>query len=197
MTQTILILTGAYALVAVMLALLLIVARLPLTLKIGATLATAALVPLTLHAIEDLRGIPSESALPPFFKLHWARVVDPNPLRNEPGSVFLWVEELDAENYPSGLPRAYRLAYDPALVNKVEVAMGKIAAGEEVAGSISDVPTAEQPTGEELAEEVAELGAPVDGRMAGNGVGERITDFDAANLTFGEQEAPVTPEKPD
>lgn len=62
-------------------------------------------------------------------------MVEPNPLLGEKGKVFLWLKELDAENDPSGHPRAYQLTYDPDPVPKVEVAMGKIAAGDSVAVS--------------------------------------------------------------
>lgn len=193
MTITLLTLTGAYALVAALLAYLLILSRLPVPLKALATLACAALIPFTLNGFSELRGLPSDELPPPAFKLHWARVVEPNPLLGEKGNVFLWLEELDAENYPSGHPRAYQLAYDPDLVAKVEVAMGKIAAGESVAGTINEEPTIEAGTADELAAEVKEgarSGAPNSGS-----VGERFYQFDPSMLTFGEAAAPVTPEK--
>lgn len=129
------------------------------------------------------------------FKLHWARVVEPNVLMKEKGHIFLWIEELDEKNYPSGLPRAYALAYDPELVKEVEVAMGKIQDGEEVAGTITDEVTAEAEgdTAESLAEQIKEGARPA-GPNSGS-VGERFFDFDASMLTFGEAPAPVTPEK--
>ena len=194
MTITLLTLTGAYAMVAALLAYLLILSRLPAVLKVLATLACAALIPFTLNGFSELRGLPSDELPPPAFKLHWARVVEPNPLLGEKGNVFLWLEELDAENYPSGHPRAYQLAYDPDLVKKVEVAMGKIQDGEEVSGTISDQPTEEiTDTAEALAEAVKE-GLRPSGPNSG-AVGERYFEFDPAMLTFGEAAAPITPSK--
>lgn len=194
MTMTILLLAGAYALVAGVLLLILISSRMPMALKALATLATAALIPWTYYAIGELRGLPTDSEPPAHFKLHWARVVEPNLLMKEKGHIFLWIEELDDLNFPSGLPRAYALAYDPDLVKKVEVAMGKIQDGEEVAGTISDQANESQDaTAEELAEEVKE-GTRRAGPNSG-AVGERYFDFDASMLTFGEAPPPITPEK--
>ena len=138
----------------------------------------------------------SDSEPPARFKLHWARVVEPNLLMKEKGHVFLWVEELDDQNFPLGMPRAYALAYDPDLVKKVEVAMGKIKGGEEVAGTVTDDASAEEgadATAEDLAREVAE-GTRTAGPSSGE-VGERYFDFDASMLTFGEAPAPITPDK--
>lgn len=194
MTQTILLLAGAYALVTAFLVLILISSRLPAVLKALATLAAAILIPWTYQEIGELRGLPTDSEPPRFFKLHWARVVEPNLLMKEKGRVFLWIEELDELNFPSGLPRAYALAYDPELVKKVEIAMGKIQDGEEVAGSISDAAGEEgQETAEALSEEVAE-GMRAEGQSSG-AVGGRYFDFDPSMLSFEEVPAPITPEK--
>ena len=194
MTLTILLLAGAYALVAAVLLLILISARVPIALKALATLATAALIPWTYHAIGELRGLPTDSEPPAYFRLHWARVVEPNLLMKEKGHIFLWIEELDDQNFPSGLPRAYALAYDPELVKKVEVAMGKIQDGEEVSGTISDQPTEKaSDTAEALAQKIKDGTRPM-GPNSGS-VGERYFDFDPSMLTFGEAAAPITPDK--
>ena len=194
MTVTILMMAGAYALVAALLLLILISARVNLALKALATIATAALIPWTYHSIGELRGLPTDSEPPAHFKLHWARVVEPNLLMKEKGHVFMWLEALDDRNFPSGIPRAYGLAYDAELVKKVEVAMGKIKDGEEVAGTISEKPTEDMAdTAEALAEKVKDGGRPA-GPNSGS-VGERSFDFDAAMLTFGEAPAPITPDK--
>jgi len=195
-TLTILTLAGALALIAAMLAVLLVAARLPIALKIGATILTALLVPLTFQAVSELRGLPTDAPPPKAFKLHWARVLEPNPLRRDPGRVFLWLEELDEMNFPLGTPRAYALPYDPNLVRKVEAAMGKIAKGEEVAGTISDEPTQEMSPAEELAEEVSEEGERVGGPQNG-APGSRFFGFEASEIVFSEAAAPITPAKGD
>jgi hypothetical protein len=193
-TGWILVLAGSYGLVAALLCWLLIASRAHLAVKLLSTAATACLVVLSYVAIGELRGLPTDAPPPPFFKLHWARIVEPNPLMKEPGHIFLWLEALDAENYPSGHPRAYQLPYDPDLVRKVEVAMGKIQDGEEVAGTISDSTTEIADTAEELAGEAVE-GATQKGPSA-NQIGDRGYQFDPSSLTFGTAPAPITPEKP-
>jgi len=194
MTVTILLMAGAYALVAALLLVILIAAAVPLALKALATVATCAMVLWTYHSIGELRGLPTDGQPPAHFKLHWARVVEPNLLMKESGHVFLWLEALDDKNYPSGTPRAYALAYNPDLVKKVEVAMGKIKDGEEVSGIINEVPTEDaSDTAEALAQKVLEGSRP-NGPNSGS-VGERYFNFDPAMLTFGEAAAPVTPEK--
>jgi hypothetical protein len=67
--------------------------------------------------------------LPARFQLLWARSVEPNRASGEPGAVHLWVEELDADNFPSGVPRAYRRPYSTALARKVESARSEISNG--------------------------------------------------------------------
>ncbi|MCB1518114.1 MAG: hypothetical protein KDJ19_10930 [Hyphomicrobiaceae bacterium] len=194
MTFTILTFAGAYALLAALLAFILLSARLHPVIKLVAAAATAVLMTLTYIDIGELRGLPSDSPLPNAFKLHWARVVEPNQLHNEPGHVFLWVEALDQDNYPSGVPRAYQLPYDPELVKKVEVAMGKITAGESIAGKVdADVPQQDD-TAEELALQVQAQSRPTQDQSTQ--AGERYLKFDPANLAFGEMPAPVTPDKP-
>ena len=194
MTVTILLTSGAYALVAALLLMILLATRLPFALKALATVATCGMILWTYQAIGDLRGLPTDSEPPARFKLHWARVVEPNLLMKEKGHVFMWLEELDEKNFPTGMPRAYALAYDPELVKKVEVAMGKIQDGEEVAGTITDQPSEEiTETAEALAEKVKE-GLRPSGPNSG-AVGERYFEFDPAMLTFGEAAAPITPGK--
>jgi hypothetical protein len=194
MTVTILLISGAYALVAALLLLIVLATRIPFVMKALATVATCGMILWTYQAIGELRGLPTDSEPPARFKLHWARVVEPNLLMKEKGHVFLWLEELDELNFPSGLPRAYTLAYDPDLVKKVQVAMGKIQDGEEVSGTISDEATQEVPdTAEVLSEKVKEGSRP-SGPNSGE-VGERYFEFDPSMLTFGEAAVPITPSK--
>jgi hypothetical protein len=189
-TGTILVLTAAYALVGILLVLVLLGARVPLLLRGIAAVATAGLMVLTYRGIGELRGLPSDAPPPKLFRLHWARIVEPDKLSGDPGSVFLWLEELDAQNYPSGLPRAHRLPYSRELAESVETALVAISEGEEVGGEVADDVT-EEDTGERLQAEVGE-------RQAGTAevaVGERFLRFDFGEITFGAVPAPVTPEK--
>lgn len=195
MTFTILTLTAAYALVASLLAYLLLLARLHWLFKAAATLSVVALIPLTFVGVGELRGLPSDGDIPDSFRMLWAQVVEPNPLRGEDGHVFLWVQRLDAENYPLGQPRAYQLPYSEDLEIKVNEAMGKIAQGEDIQGRVDAEKALPEATAEALAQEIeAEV---KDGRPGGSsGVGERISSFEPSMLTFAPEAAPITPTKP-
>lgn len=194
MTFTILSLTAAYALVAALLAYVLLLSRLHWLFKVLATTATVALIPLTFNGVGELRGLPSDGPIPFSFRMLWAQVIEPNLLQSEKGHVFLWLQTLDADNFPVGQPRAYQLPYSDDLKIKVGEAMAKIAQGEQIQGTIDVEKALPEETAEALAQEI-EAGM-VDGRPGGAGtVGERVFDFEADMLTFGVEAAPVTPEK--
>lgn len=196
MTVTILTLTAAYALVASLLAYLLLLSRLHWVFKGLATLSVVALIPLTFFGVGELRGLPSDGDIPDSFRMLWAQVIEPNPLHGEKGHVFLWVQRLDADNYPVGLPRAYQLPYSGDLELKVNEAMGKIAQGEEIQGMVDAEKALPEATSEALAQEVEE--GLTEGRPGGGSstVGERILNFDPSMLTFAPEAAPITPSKP-
>ncbi len=128
MTFTILSLTAAYALVAALLAYVLLLARLHWFFKVLATVATVVLIPLTFNGIGELRGLPSDGPIPASFRMLWAQVTEPNLQLKEKGNVFLWLQTLDASNFPLGQPRAYQLPYSDDLKIKVN-ANGKPGAG--------------------------------------------------------------------
>jgi hypothetical protein len=194
-TFTILSLTAAYALVAALLAYVLLLSRLHWVFKALATVATVVLIPLTFNGVGELRGLPSDGPIPSSFRMLWAQVVEPAPLQDEKGHVFLWLQTLDADNFPLGQPRAYQLPYSDDLKVKVSEAMGKIAKGEQIQGTIDAKKALPEGTAEDLAQEIQ--GAKITGRPGGAAtVGERVFQFEAGMLTFTEEAAPVTPEKP-
>jgi hypothetical protein len=195
MTFMIVSLTAAYALVVALLAYLLVLSRLHWVFKVLATVATVALIPLTFYGIGELRGLPTDGQIPVSFRMLWAEVSEPNPMKSDKGNVFLWLQTLDADNFPSGQPRAYELPYSDDLKIKVSDAMGKIAQGEQIQGKIDAKKALPEATAEDLAKEIQT--GKLNGKPGGSGtVGERIYQFEAAMLTFTEEAAPVTPEKP-
>lgn len=195
MTFTILSLTTAYALVASLLAYLLLLSRLHWLFKGLATVATVALIPLTFHSVGELRGLPSDGPIPSSFRMLWAEIVEPNLLQGEDGRVFLWLQALDSENYPVGQPRAYRLPFSEDLRVKISEALGEIAQGEDIQGTVDAEEVLPEATAEALAQEIeAESVSAQPGGSAS--VGERVFQFEPSMLTFGSAEAPVTPSKP-
>lgn len=192
MTVTILTLSFAYAMVLAAVVGIFVMQRRRAVLGIAAALLSAGLFVVTYFGIGELRGLPSDSPLPPFFKLLWARVIEPNKMADEPGRIFMWVEELDKDNYPVGVPRAYIVPYSNDLVHQVDAALAQIQDGEQVAGTTEQAEEAED-TAERLAEEAArrQQGGPDAGT-----VGDKVLRMDFEGLQFMPLPAPVTPEKP-
>lgn len=195
MTFIILSLTAAYALVASLLAYLVLLSRLHWLFKSLATVATIALIPLTFHGVGELRGLPSDGPLPSSFRMLWAEIVEPNLLQGENGRVFLWLQTLDRDNYPVGQPRAYQLPFSEDLRIKIHEAMGGIAQGEDIQGTVDTEEALPEATAEALAQAIE--ADSVTGQPGGSAsVGERVFQFDPLMLTFGAAQAPATPSKP-
>ncbi|WP_375414933.1 hypothetical protein [uncultured Bradyrhizobium sp.] len=129
----------AYTLLAALLLVIALRASIPWPLKIAVALVTGAFYCLAFFRTEGLPGWSAVAPLPAQFQLLWARVVEPNPLDQDPGAVHVWVEEMDAANLPSGQPRAYRLPYSPALARKVEAAREQILKGHPIGGRAVDI----------------------------------------------------------
>lgn len=127
-----------YALLGALLLLVLVYARLPWPAKAVAVVVTSAFYIVSFTAAQGLLGWATEDKLPPSFKLLQARIVDPHTVDGDPGSVYLWVEALDDDNRPSGVPRAYRLPYTDALAEKTHAAENQIAAGHPQGGRAAD-----------------------------------------------------------
>ena len=195
MTFTIVSLSAAYALVVALLAYLLVLSRLHWVFKVLATVATASLIPLTFYGIGELRGLPTDGPIPVSFRMLWAEVSEPDPIKSDKGNVFLWLQTLDADNFPLGQPRAYQLPYSDDLKIKVNDAMGKIAQGEQIQGTVDAKKVLPKTTAEDLAKQI-QTGKVNNNPGGSETVGERIFQFAPAMLTFSQEAAPVTPSKP-
>lgn len=191
MTFVIIALAASFAVLISLLIIAVLSSRLPTLVRGLLTLLAIGLMFVTYWGIAEIRGLPSDTAPPELFRMHWARIVEPNKISGENGSIFLWIEELDEDNYPTGLPRAHQLPYTPELADAIETALAAIASGEEVAGEIAEG-AAEISTAEQLALEMtAEQNAQTNTSM-----GERVISIDFGDIRFGALPAPVTPEKP-
>ena len=132
-----------YALLGALLLLVLVYARLPWPAKAFAVVVTSAFYIVSFTAAHGLLGWATQNRLPPSFKLLQARIVDPHTVDGDSGSVYLWVEALDDDNRPSGVPRAYRIPYSDALAEKAQHAADQIAAGHPQGGRAADFGTGE------------------------------------------------------
>jgi hypothetical protein len=132
-----------YAVLGVLLLLGVTRARLPWLVKAGAIMVTSTFYVLVFFRTQGLLGWATPHALPARFQLLWARTVEPDLAENVPGAVYLWLEELDDANLPSGEPRAYRLPYSTALAHKAETARSEIMKGHPQGGRALDFGTGE------------------------------------------------------
>ena len=136
-------LSVSYALIGALLLVVLVYARLPWPAKALAVVVTSVFYVVSFNGTRGLLGWASQDRLPASFKLLRARIVDPHTVEGDPGSVYLWVEALDEDNRPSGVPRAYRLPYSDALAEKTHAAENQIAAGHPQGGRAADFGTGE------------------------------------------------------
>ena len=91
-------------------------------------------------ASKSLLGWPATgAALPAKFQLLWSRVVEPDVKMGAKGAIYLWVEEVDENNVPSGLPRSYRLPYSLKLAERSLKARDEIMAGHPQEGEANDM----------------------------------------------------------
>ena len=87
-------------------------------------------------AVTSLLGFPTLANIPERFSLVATRTVEPNKANGDPGAIYLWVEQLNDKNVPSGLPISHRLGYTEELAETVNEAQKRRNAGESVEGSL-------------------------------------------------------------
>jgi len=136
-------LSVSYALIGALLLVVIVYARLPWPVKALAVVVTSTFYVVSFVATRGLLGWASVDRLPQSFKLLQARIVDPHTVEGDSGSIYLWVEALDEDNRPSGVPRAYRLPYSDALAEKTHTAENQIASGHAQGGRAADFGTGE------------------------------------------------------
>jgi hypothetical protein len=153
LTDVIIWLSIAYALLGVLLLVVCVFARIPWPVKAAAIVLTSAFYVVSFFATRGLLGWPSTDPLPPKFKLLGARIVEPHSLEGDPGAIHLWVEALDDDNFPSGVPRAYRLPYDAHLAERTEAAVRASANGVPQGGRTADFGTGQGGNAEATARE--------------------------------------------
>lgn len=136
--SVVLTLSISYALIGALLLVVLVYARLPWQAKAVAVVVTSAFYIVSFIGARGLLGWATIDRLPASFKLLQVRIVEPHTLEGDRGSIYLWVETLDDDNRPSGVPRAYRLAYTERLAQKSDKAAGELAAGRPQGGRAAD-----------------------------------------------------------
>jgi hypothetical protein len=196
--SVVLALTIAYALIGALLLALLVYARLPWPAKAAAIAVTSSFYLVSFFGARGLLGWSSPDPLPPRFKLLHARIVEPHSLEGEPGAIHLWVEALDDDNRPSGVPRAYRLPYNAKLAEKTEKAISASAEGRPQGGRTADSGTGDGG----VAEEATRLVTPSTITTTGGGDPSTGSPLDPSfahgenqSISFGQLPLPLMPKK--
>jgi hypothetical protein len=164
--------------------------------KAGATVVVFWLWFTTYVSVAALVGWPTTESPPVNFQLHWSKIVEPNQFNQDPGAIYLWLEALDENNVPNGVPRSFVLPYDDQLADQLLQANDKIKEGEEVAGTAETI-VGDPDEEEELdpAEEDEEKQAGQRPDDAGGGFLPENFDPELLTLTFQDMPEIVQPDK--
>ncbi len=130
-------LVAAYVTVAVLLLSLNLTSLWRWWVKAAAIVVTTAFFAATWYGVNGLMGWPTTQKLPPRFSLVWTVISEPSKRLKNPGAIYVWADELDGNNVPSGRPRSYQLAYTDGLARKIAAAQEKREHGQEVMGVVS------------------------------------------------------------
>jgi hypothetical protein len=147
MTPTLIAISAAYAVLGVLLLSVGLTSRLRWWIKAAAIVVTSVFFVEAFFATKGLLGWPGSGRLPARFQLLWTRVVEPDPKIHDAGSIFLWVEEVDENNVPTGTPRSYRLPYTKPMADKSLKARDEIMSGNPQEGTADDLTENETPPG--------------------------------------------------
>lgn len=135
-TVTIIEIVIAYIVIAVLLLSMNLTSRWRWWIKAGAIVVTGVFFGYTYLSILGILGWPTNDTPPERFALLATRIVEPDRISGSPGMIYLWLEELDENNIPSGRPRSYGLTFTSEFARAVGMAQDLLANGEEVEGSI-------------------------------------------------------------
>jgi hypothetical protein len=139
MTPILIAISAAYVIMGVLVLSVGLGSRYVWWLKAGAIVIASVFFVEIFFASKGLLGWPGAGKLPPKFQLLWSRVVEPDPKMSSPGAIYLWVEEVDENNVPSGVPRSYRLPYSLKLAERTLKARDEIMSGNPQEGVADDL----------------------------------------------------------
>jgi len=139
MTTTLLAISAAYVVLSVLLLAVGLIAPIRWWVKAVAIVVSSIFFVEVFFTSKGLMGWPGTDRLPARFQLLWTRVVEPDPKLRDPGSIFFWVEEVDANDVPVGVPRSYRLPYSKPLADRSLKARDEIMSGNPQEGTADDL----------------------------------------------------------
>jgi len=136
-----------------------------------------------------LLGWPTDTELPGHFQVLWAQVEEPDKFTGEDGAIYMWLDELDEYNIPSGVPRAHQLPYTDRLAEAVLEVTDQIQEGMDVAG------TAEMFDEKELVDKEALEDVEDGDDRSGGRFDVDVFPDDHQVIQFEEMPAPILPDK--
>lgn len=139
MTSTLLAISAAYVVVCLLLLTLVLSSRFAWWVKATVIVVTSLFFVEVFFATKGLLGWPRAGQLPARFQLLWVRVVEPDLKNANPGAIYLWIEEVDENNVPDGVPRSYRLPYSRPLADRTAKARDEIMNGKPQQGLADDL----------------------------------------------------------
>ena len=83
------------------------------------------------NALQDYLGWPAPSGIPQNFEMISSFTVEPDLKNDEPGSIFIWVRDLDSDRL---LPRSFRLPYQQQQHRQVDDTLRRQQQGERFVG---------------------------------------------------------------
>ena len=179
MLTTVLAISAAYVVLGVLLLVMGLKAPLHWRWKALAIVVSCVFFVNVFFETRSLLGWPGTGKLPGNFQLLWVRVVEPDKRIADPGAIYMWVEEIDANNVPVGVPRSYRLPYSRSLADKTQKAREQIVAGNPQAGSADNFAGDDQPQVSREAAEGGEQNRNVEGAALDSMEGLQRLDIDA------------------
>lgn len=143
MTTTVLAISAAYVVLGVLLLTLGLGSRFAWWIKAAAIVVTSIFFVEMFFATKDLLGWPRNGQLPARFQLLWVRVIEPDLKSSNPGAIYLWIEEVDENNVPDGVPRSYRVPFSRPLADRAAKARDEIMSGKPQQGLAQDLDSTE------------------------------------------------------
>jgi hypothetical protein len=196
MTATLIAISAAYVVMGALLLSVGLISPVRWCVKAAAIVLTSVFFVESFFAAKSLLGWPGTGRLPARFQLLWTRVVEPDPKLHDAGSIFMWVEEVDENNVPTGTPRSYRLGYSKPLEEKVLKARDEIMSGNPQEGTAEDIDENQATPGN-----IANLPENPNQSQTASPNNLDLTKLGAApdymqNVVFKPMPAPVGPPKP-
>jgi hypothetical protein len=193
MTGIVLAVSIAYMVIGVLLLSMNLTSRFAWWIKASVIVVTCGFFIEVFFATKGLLGWPGTGQLPPRFQLLWTRVVEPDPKIHDPGAIYLWVEELDENNVPSGTPRSFRIRYTPPLADRSLKARDEIMAGNPQEGTANDMEGDESKATEQHAEQ--QLNGPNRNDLGTGNIDLDLLVKQAQQVEFRPLSGPLLPAK--